>query len=165
MKNLILSVLILCSLTGCKWIKSLGPEESFFCKINGEKFRPQKDDSPIGGWGSKPLNVEWKKEDSLLAIGVRNNPNFIGLNIKFNSKVIEKGEYQLTNDLKKSIGFFTPDRNSGNVQYNVSQSGVFKITKVEDLKIWGTFEFVCRDSVTKKEYQITEGEFNNLSTF
>ncbi|MFT4805633.1 MAG: hypothetical protein ACI9YE_002855 [Psychroserpens sp.] len=165
MKALILSLILSLSLSSCEWIKSLGPEEPFFCKINGEKFRPQKDDSPIGGWGSKPLNVEWKKEDSLLAIGVRNNPYFVGFNIKFSSKVIEKGDYQLTSNLTKSIGFFTPDRNSGNVKYNVSSTGVFRITKVENLKIWGTFEFVCQDSISKKEYKITEGEFNNLSYF
>ncbi|UBM58097.1 hypothetical protein LAG90_14925 [Marinilongibacter aquaticus] len=165
MKKILFTLILSLALQSCDWIKSLGPEETFFCKINGQKFRPDKDNSPIGGWGSKPLEAKWIMDDSLLTIGVRNNPLFIGFNIKLNSKTLKEGEFILSNELKHSIGFLTTNRNASNVIYYVSTSGKFVLSEIDGYNISGTFEFVCKDSTNNKEYRITEGEFNKLSYY
>jgi hypothetical protein len=166
MKALTLSLILSLSLSSCEWIKSLGPEEKFFCKINGEKFRPDKDNSPIGGWGSNPIRIEFDKENGWLAIFVRNIPNSISIitQIPKEDGLLEK-EYLLSNDLTKSKAYYNLNFAEENFKELISESGKFTITKIEGYNIWGTFEFVCRDSITKKDYKITEGEFNNLKTF
>jgi len=165
MKSTLFSLILATTLTGCTWFENLKPKEIFYCKVNGEEFRPDKDTSPVGGIGSDPLKVQFIKDDSLLVIDVRNNPKFIGFNIKMANGFIKKGDFALRNTLKESNGFFTSDRNATQVEYYNSTNGTFTITKIDGYNLSGTFEFSCKNAKTGKEYKITEGEFNNISYY
>jgi hypothetical protein len=168
MKTLILSLILSLSLSSCAWIKSLGPEEPFYCKINSEKFRPQKDDSPIGGWGSKPLKASIDKDYHWLYIQAINSPELISISIKLNQdNKVEIGEYQLVNDISNTSASFYLDYTAEPNQRErlVSTSGKVTISKVEGIYIYGTFDFSCKSTKTASEYKITEGQFNKLSYF
>ncbi|WP_165372104.1 hypothetical protein, partial [Emticicia agri] len=65
-------------LTGSSFLDSLLPKEEFFCRVNGEKFRPEKDDSPVGGIGSDPLKVSWNRQSKNLSIYVRGKGKLVG---------------------------------------------------------------------------------------
>jgi hypothetical protein len=167
MKALILSLILSLGLSSCKWIKSLGPEEPFFCKINGEKFSPEKDDRPIGGGGAKPLRASFNKDTGVLFIAVRNSPREMSLLLKFDTKIIQKQSFTLESANESSKAYYLTDNSFSSSQIHdlISTKGTANITKIDGFNIWGTFEFVCQDSITKKEYKITEGEFNKLSYF
>ncbi|UBM58098.1 hypothetical protein LAG90_14930 [Marinilongibacter aquaticus] len=165
MKKILFTLILSLALQSCDWIKSLGPEETFFCKINGQKFRPDKDNSPIGGWGSKPLRVEYNKGTKILFISVRNSPKVISLVILLEDNVLSLNEFSLSNDSLSSKGYFTPDNGRIPLIKTISSRGRLEITKIEGYNISGTFEFVCKDSTNNKEYHITEGEFNKLSYY
>lgn len=161
MKNIIAVLFLTYCLSSCNWIPP-GPNAPFFCKINGKNFRPEKDTSPIGGIGSDPLNVTVDEKDGGITIYVRNDPNFIGITLIPENKILEKGIFKVNN---KHIGIFSPDRTANNVDYIVAQNGNFEITKLGDKKISGTFEFTCKSTKTSKEYKITKGCFNNLTYY
>jgi len=168
MKALILSLILSFSLSSCDWIKSLGPEEPFFCKINDEKFRPQKDDSPIGGWGSKPLKTSIDKEYHWLYIQARNAEKLITVSIKLNSNnEVSEGSYSLTSSNLESNASYYVDYTAAPpiLEELKSQEGEFVIEKKEGFNLFGHFQFNCKSAITGKTYTITEGEFNKLSYF
>ncbi|UBM58102.1 hypothetical protein LAG90_14950 [Marinilongibacter aquaticus] len=164
MKKVLFTLILSLALQSCDWIKSLGPEETFFCKINGQKFRPEKD---VGWGGSGSLEASWNKDDETLFIYSRNSPQVITLILFFDSKKPSKKEFNLFPDSLSSKGYYLHDgRYSIPFPENmISQSGKAAITKVDGYYISGTFEFVCKDSTNNKEYRITEGEFNKLSYY
>ncbi|UBM58100.1 hypothetical protein LAG90_14940 [Marinilongibacter aquaticus] len=166
MKKVLFTLIFSLALQSCDWIKSLGPEETFFCKINGQKFRPDKDNSPIGGWGSKPLSAVWNTDSGRLFIYARNSPKVITLTLIFDNPILHVRNFELGLDTGISRGQFTPENQYDKpVRSNISLSGKASIKKMENYKISGTFEFVCKDSTNNKEYCITEGEFNKLSYY
>ncbi|RYU93090.1 hypothetical protein [Emticicia agri] len=78
MKAMILTCFLCFLLTGSSFLDSLLPKEEFFCRVNGEKFRPEKDDSPVGGIGSDPLKVSWNRQSKNLSIYVRGKGKLVG---------------------------------------------------------------------------------------
>ena len=149
----------------CK--KTINPKkEAFYCKINGKEFIPEVDKSPIGGVGSSPLKISWDRTNGWFYINALNRPNFIGIIIKLapNQDIVER-EYLLTNDLKGSKGYYSPDSSAPTTEDLISTTGKVIITKIEGTTIWGTFEFNVKSSKTNQEYTITEGQFNELRYF
>jgi hypothetical protein len=138
--------------------------ETFYCKVNREAFRPDKDNSPVGGIGSSPLSIQYNNQTKTLTIYSRNNPRFVGLKIVFVNSV-EVGSYTLSSDVNKNIGIFTPDRTLQNPDDIYSNTGIFTIAKIDGFNISGAFEFNCTSSKTGKEFKITEGQFNNVSYY
>lgn len=139
--------------------------ETFYCKVNGEAFRPRKDNSPIGGIGSNPVRVTYSKNDSTLTILVDGETEFIGLRLKLNSKLIEKGNYNLGIDNLLSRGTYSPNRKDTQIDYLYSNSGIISLNTIDNFNLKGTFEFTCKSNKTGKEYKVTEGQFNNISYY
>ncbi len=141
-------------------------KEAFYCKINGKDFVPEVDKSPIGGVGSNPLKISWDRTNGWLYINALNRPNFIGIIIKLSpNQDISEGEYLLTNDLKGSKGYYSPESSAPSTEDLISLSGKLTITKIEGTTIWGTFEFKVKSIKTNQEYSISEGQFNELRYF
>ena len=159
-------LLISTTLTGCTWFENLKPKETFYCKVNGEKFRPEKDNSPIGGIGSDPLRVQFNKDTGVLFISVRDSPREISFIILTGQTTLKPSEHILTNEIPKTKAYFTPDNSADKVPEDIiSNSGKFIINKIDGYNISGTFEFTCKSAKTGKEYKITEGEFNDISYY
>ena len=150
---------------GCK-TKIDPKKEAFYCKINGKEFIPEVDKSPIGGVGSSPLKISWDRTNGWFYINALNRPNFIGVIIKLspNQDIVE-GEYLLSNDLKGSKGYYSPDSSAPSPEDLISASGKVIITKIVGTTIWGTFEFKTKSIKISQEYSITEGQFNELRYF
>ena len=168
MKALILSLILSLGLSSCEWIKNLGPEEPFFCKINGEKFRPEKDDRPIGGGGRPPLYSTIDKDSHWLYIQARNAEKLITISIKLNSNnEVMEGDYTLTSSNLESNASYYVDYTAAPPIFEElkSQGGKLVIEKIEGFNLFGHFQFNCKSSITGKTYTISEGEFNNLSYF
>ncbi|UBM58096.1 hypothetical protein LAG90_14920 [Marinilongibacter aquaticus] len=164
MKKVLFTLILSLALQSCDWIKSLGPEETFFCKINGQKFRPDKDDRSFGSGGSGPLSVSYDVKRKLLTIYCSNNPQFVGLAVYFKN-TISKGTYVLDSNTETDLGIYSPKWNITNADFTYSESGVVVIDDVNDYHISGTFEFNTKSLQTGKEYRVTEGEFNKLSYY
>jgi hypothetical protein len=137
--------------------------ETFYCKLNGEAFRPDKDNSPIGGIGSSPLRVQFNKDNGTLFISVRNSPREISLLLLNTGRALKTGSFELLNDSLSSKGSFTPSNNTSPVEDILSNSGQLNISKIDGFNISGTFEFTCKSNKTGKEYRVTEGQFNSIS--
>lgn len=166
MKSTLFSLILATALTGCTWIENLKPKETFYCKVNGEKFRPERDTSPVGGIGSDPLRVQFDKDTGVLFISVRNSPKEISFIVLTNQTTLKVSEYALTNDISKSKAYFTPDNSSDKIPEDIiSSEGKFSITKIDGYNLSGTFNFSCKSVKTGKEYKITEGEFNDISYY
>lgn len=163
MKLILILFFLSISLSGCSFIESILPKEKFYCKINGERFRPEKDDSPVGGIGTNPLTVTWNKQSKNLSIYVRGNGKLIGLKLLMPNSDIEVGKYILTNDKLLNVGMFSPNNNTPYPTDLFSTTGEANITKVAGYNLSGTFFFTCKDS--NKEYKITKGEFNDISYY
>ena len=150
---------------GCK-TKIDPKKEAFYCKINGKEFIPEVDKSPIGGVGSSPLKISWDRTNGGFYISALNRPNFVGIIIKLspNQDIVE-GEYLLSNDLKGSKGYYSPDSSAPSPEDLISASGKVIITKIVGTTIWGTFEFKTKSIKISQEYSITEGQFNELRYF
>ncbi|UBM58103.1 hypothetical protein LAG90_14955 [Marinilongibacter aquaticus] len=163
MKKILFTLILSLALQSCDWIKSLGPEETFFCKINGQKFRPEKD---VGWDRSGSLEASWNKTTGVLFITVRNSPKEMSLLLVYNSKNLKEQSFTLEPNTPASKAYYTPNNGYSKPVYDIiSKSGRATITKVDGYYISGTFEFVCKDSTNNKEYRITEGEFNKLSCY
>lgn len=164
MKLLLILFVLTISLSGCSFFESLLPKEKFFCRIDGEKFRPRKDNAPVGGIGADPIRRYGSIKDTLFTIYVDGENQFIGLTIKAHSlNKIDVGKYLLTNNGKGSHAIFTPDIGAIKPEIIYSNSGVINVTKAEGLKISGTFEFTTQtNNRAFKEYKITKGRFNGL---
>ncbi|RYU96564.1 hypothetical protein [Emticicia agri] len=166
MKAMILTCFLCFLLTGSSFLDSLLPKEEFFCRVNGEKFRPEKDDSPVGGIGSTPLRVEWYKDKKTLFISVRDSPREIGFIILFPNEQIEVQSFLLKPDINASKAYFTPSNShSAPVENIISQEGTFTVSKIDGYNLSGTFEFTCKSAKNGKEYTITKGEFNDISYY
>lgn len=166
MKATLISLFLATALTSCTWFDSLKPKETFYCKVNGEKFRPEKDNSPIGGIGSDPLRVQFNKDNGTLFISVRDSPKEISLIILTAQTTLKVSDYLLSDDISKSKAYFTPDNSADKVPEDIiSNSGTFKITKIDGYNLSGTFEFTCKSAKTGKEYKITDGQFNDISYY
>ncbi|UBM58099.1 hypothetical protein LAG90_14935 [Marinilongibacter aquaticus] len=168
MKKVLFTLILSLALQSCDWIKSLGPEEPFFCKINGQKFRPEKDTRSFGWGGVGPLNVTVDKEFNWLYIDATNTPQLIYISVKLDANnKIELGQHIMYNDIGKTSGSYFVDftQEAGKRNRMLSKTGIVTISKVDGYKICGTFEFTCKDSTNNKEYRITEGEFNKLSYY
>jgi hypothetical protein len=68
MKLLLILFVLTISFSGCSFFESLLPKEKFFCRIDGEKFRPRKDNAPVGGIGASPIRRYLLQKDSLFSI-------------------------------------------------------------------------------------------------
>ncbi|UBM58101.1 hypothetical protein LAG90_14945 [Marinilongibacter aquaticus] len=166
MKKVLFTLILSLALQSCDWIKSLGPEEPFFCKINGQKFRPDKDTRSFGWGGGAPINISWNKDTGYLFISVTNSPRVVSLILSLDTKIVEKMDLTFNGNTNSSKGIFTPEKIYSKPTIDlISTSGKASITKVDGYHIWGTFEFTCKDSTNNKEYRITEGEFNKLSYY
>ena len=166
MKATLFSLFLATALTSCTWFESLKPKETFYCKVNGEKFRPDKDNSPIGGIGSDPLRVQFDKENGWLSILVRKLPNSMTLIIKVApNETLKLDDFLFTNDVKLSKAYYNLNYAEQNAVALISQSGTFKITKIDGYNLSGTFEFTCKSAKTGKEYKITDGQFNDISYY
>lgn len=153
-------------LMGCSLLESIKPKETFYCKVNGDKFRPDKDSSPVGGIGADPLKVSFDKEKGYFSIIVRNSPNSISIYLNLpKNEVLTAREINLTSDVNGSKAYFTKDYAELSKEQIISESGKFSFTKVDGYNISGTFEFTCKSAKTGKEYKITEGEFNDISYY
>lgn len=150
-------------LFACK--TSINPKnQSFYCKINGQEFIPEKDNSPIGGVGSSPLKISRDTQNGWFSIYSWNTPIFIGLTLKVpTNATLEIKDYILGSDLKESKAYFTNNSTLPVSDYLISSSGKITITKIEGTKFWGTFEFKTKDTKTNQEYVVSEGQLNNLS--
>lgn len=161
MKNLVIVLIAVISLSGCGLIGPKDPE--FYCKIDGKKFIPQNDDN-FGG--VSPLRVNFNKTSGSLWINAINSGKSITLYIKFPNQVISTGTFRLESNSKPNIGIYAPNYAYSDTRYN-SESGNITITKFTDSKINGTFEFTGIDSLSNKKSTITEGKFdtyvNNLN--
>jgi hypothetical protein len=145
--------------------KTINPKkEAFYCKVNGKEFVPEVDKSPIGGIGSSPLKISWDGVNGWYYISALNRPQYVSIFIKLPSnQPISVGEYILGNDLKGSKGYYTFDYSAPVSEYLISSTGKVTITKVEGVKIWGTFEFRVKDNKQNIEYIISDGQLNELS--
>ena len=159
MKNSILLYFVVISFgfSSCNWLPP-SPNEPFYCKVNGKKYRPQKTDFVS-------LKATWNSKDGSLYISTRNSPQEIGLFIFMKNKELSISDYTLSNDKLATKGLYTPNNGEIPSQNLISTSGNVSITKVEGYNIWGTFEFTCKSTKTGTEYNITKGEFNNLSYY
>lgn len=168
MKTALSTLLLATFLSSCSWFDSLKPKETFYCKVNGDKFRPDKDTSPIGGIGSNPLRVSFDKEKGWLYIDVRNTPKLISIALKldYNEYPMIK-DYQLSKNTSNSNAIYYPDYAALPTirEQLFSDSGVFRITKIDGYNLSGTFEFTCKSAKTGIEYKITDGEFNDISYY
>lgn len=161
MKTLFFSIILWVFCISCDRINP--KNEPFYCKINGKQFIPETDNSPIGGVGSTPLKVEWDKVNSWFYITALNTPNYVALIIKLpQNETIKVGEYLLGNDLKGTKASYSYNSSSPISEYVVSYSGKIIVTKVEGTLISGTFDFKTKSVKTNTEFDITEGQFNNL---
>ncbi|RYU93218.1 DUF6252 family protein [Emticicia agri] len=166
MKTTILIGFLAFTLTGCSFIKSLKPKETFFCKVNGEKFKPDKDTSPVGSIGSDPLSVQFDRTNGWFSIVVRKVPNAISLIIKvIPNEPLELKEYKLSDNTQQSKAYYNLNYAEQYSEALISNSGIFRITKIDGYNLSGTFEFICKSAKTGKEYKITNGEFNDISYY
>jgi hypothetical protein len=168
MKPFLLSFLLATCLSGCGFIESLKPKEDFYCRVNGDKFRPDEDNSPIGGIGTSPLRVSLDRNYNWLYIEARKSPQSVTILIKLNQdNLIKENEYSLENNTTKTFATYYTDYTAlPSVRERlISTKGILRITKVDGYNLSGTFEFTCKSAKTGKEYKITKGEFNNLSYY
>lgn len=168
MKNIISTLLLAILLSSCSWFGSLKPKETFYCKINGIAFRPEKDNSPIGGIGTDPLKVTWDKTYNWLYIQARETPQLLSISIKLSpNEFVSEKEYLFENDLKKTSANYYLDYTLDPTKREllISNSGKIIITKIDGYNLSGTFEFTCKSAKTGIEYKITNGEFNNISYY
>jgi hypothetical protein len=168
MKPFLLSFLLATCLTGCGFIESLKPKETFFCRVNGEKFRPEKDDSPIGGIGSDPLRVTLDRKYNWLYIQARKSLQYISIVIKLDQdSAIKVNEYTLVNEITKTHASYFVDYTAhpSVLEELISINGVVRVTKIDGYNLSGTFEFTCKSAKNGKEYKITKGEFNDISYY
>jgi Family of unknown function (DUF6252) len=162
MKHILLSLILVFGLLACNW-RPPSPNEPFYCKVNGKNFRPEKDNSPIGGIGSDPLRIIWEKNDGTLFINARNSPIEITVFIIFPNKEVKIGSYSLKNEANSSKGVFTPNISANKIEDINAFEGNCIIEKINGNEISGTFEFTCKSLNTGKEYKITKGCFNKLT--
>ena len=168
MKKIAVFFILLTSvgLPSCTWFSSLKPKETFYCKVDGKAFRPDKDKSPIGGIGSDPLKVSFDKEKGFFSIIVRNSPNSISIYLKLIPKEdLNIQKVDLTSDINGTKAFYTIDYAEANKEQLISQSGKFSFTKIDGYNLSGTFEFTCKSAKTGIEYKITDGQFNDISYY
>ncbi|RYU93095.1 DUF6252 family protein [Emticicia agri] len=164
MKLLLIFFALTISLSGCSFFDSLLPRGKFFCKIDGENFKPRKDDAPVGGIGASPIRRYLNLKDTLFTIYVDGENQSIGLTLKARSlDKINVGKYLLKNNNKNSHAIFNPDRRAHKQEIIYSKNGYINVTKSEGFKISGTFEFTTEiNNRAWKEYKITKGQFNEL---
>ena len=147
---------------GCK-TKINPKKESFYCKINGKEFIPEVDKSPVGGVGSSPLKIEWDKVNNWFYISALNTPNYISIKIKLPSnESISLGEFIIGSSMNSTKATYAFDSSGPVSEYLLSTSGKVIITKIVGTSIWGSFEFKTKNSKTNTEYNITEGQINEL---
>jgi hypothetical protein len=164
MKNTsILIIFFIASLFGFSCRKNNpGPNESFYCKIDGKAFRPDND----GDIFFEPLLVQWAKplkqfyftvQGSRYSLDIytvfENNENFIEKSYSIN----EEFSAQLVGDLINSNGIQKRE-----VFKSFPNSGRIIFTKIDSLshRVSGTFEFEVKNE--RKTISITKGQFNDV---
>lgn len=162
MKSLIVFVSILV-LSSCNLFVP-SPNEEFYCKINGKKFRPSKSSSS-STLSSDNFQVSWDENEGGLSIRARNNPNGIYIILVFEDKNIKIGRYALSKELTKSKAYYTPNRNSSSPTDCISKDGFIEITKKDGYLLSGKFEFNAEHPNSGVIYNITNGEFNKISYY
>lgn len=157
----LISIFLLFIMVSCGIFKYEKPKEIFYCKINGEVFRPEGE-KYIGA--KSPMTVRYNPDKKVLTIDCINKSKYLGLSILidtlyiFPKKIIFiKGDFFLS-------GIYNPINDTRNSKNFYSEEGEFIITSRNEKGINGTFNFICIDPDTKKEYKITDGEFNDLVT-
>ena len=156
MKNLFLFLALATFLVSCSIFSPKPESEPFYCKVNGKAWRPAKRE-PLSFIYN--LKGDWYKKNGRFNILAVHYPALVGFSIKISE--IKIGQYQLENDILKSRGFYSPSSEPNRVTLN-STKGILTITKCDETKVSGTFEFNVYDDLTKKEIKITKGQFNDL---
>jgi hypothetical protein len=150
--------LIIFSLSSCQLFEPKPESEKFYCKVNGKAWRPEKASYSL----ASPLSAEWDKKNERFKILAYNYPQYVWLSLKIDSNGLKIGEYNLSKDVNLSIGYHAYDYSVKNNEVLISKDGNVKITKIENNKVSGTFEFTTYSDTKKKDYKITKGQFNDL---
>jgi len=160
MKNLIKIICGILLLTSCQLFSPRPESEPFYCKINGKGWRPEKKTLPTVS--ANPLIAEWNKKGRFNILAY-NNEETIGLSIKLEPNVqLKIGQYvfdKISSGTSADYYYNSYERPSERL---ISNSGKMEITKIENGKVSGTFEFTCYSDIKKKTYKITKGQFNDL---
>jgi hypothetical protein len=170
MKNLktVTLILLVSSFSSCQLFGPKPESEEFYCKIGGEKFRPDNGgdvffealllqlDQTNNRFNITALNSEDgdKKMDVLLSVPTKN-------------KVLKVGRYAITQEGSGfcSKGYISINGSNKNHDYKAyPSSGYIEFTKVDTLKrrVSGTFAFKAKSIYTNDEIAVTDGQFNDV---
>jgi hypothetical protein len=149
--------LIICLFSSCQLFEPKPESEKFYCKVNGKTWRPEKSSYSL----SSPISAEWDRKGKFKILAY-NYPQYVWLTLKVDSNGPQVNEYKLSKDITLSTGYHSYDYSVKNSEVLLSKDGYVRITKVENNKISGTFEFTSYSDIKKKDYKITKGQFNDL---
>jgi hypothetical protein len=165
MKNTsILIIFFIASLFGFSCRKNNpGPNESFYCKIDGKAFRPDND----GDIFFEPLLAQWDLKNKMFYFIVYGNDSH---SISISSKFQKNEDFGLKkyNVNREFIANYNGDLiliNGSNVHekfQSFEDSGFIEFSKIDTTKrrVSGTFEFKLKNE--RKTVSITKGQFNDV---
>ena len=140
------SILIIFFISSCSIFEPKPESEKFYCKIDGKAWRPEKASYSL----SPPLSAELDKKNERFKVLAYDYPQYVWLSLKVSSSGLEIGKYDLSKDANLSIGYYSYDYSIKNNEVLISKDGNVKITKIENNKVSGTFEFTVYSNVKKK---------------
>ncbi len=142
------------------------PNEPFYCKIDGKKFRPDNG----GDIFFQALLAQKDKQNNIFDITVYSEgKGWIGIFLKFKNIQTEFKEktYIMGEEVKGH--YSTPEKtingvSSSTTYESYSQSGYIIFSKIDTLKqeVSGTFEFKAKDKISGDIISVTNGQFNNV---
>lgn len=145
------------------------PNEPFYCKIDGKKFRPDNG----GDVFFEPLLAQINRDFHFFYITANNSKyGNKSMSVSFSitldsSNRIKPISYKIGVDAKAncSTGYIMINGNNKNHDYKyIENSGKILITKVDSVKqlVSGTFEFEARSIYTDEIVKVTDGCFNDV---
>lgn len=147
---------------GCKKKAGLFAPE-FFCKVDGEKFKPKKSD-----FKSSPLDIDFY-DDTLILIRAVNSPKvvFIGVRdengIGMRTYTLSEADY-----ISNTSGVASFDDNLSTDEFKTSKTytGEIEILNIDyDKKVLNAkFEYEAYNDVKKEKVKITDGKINAYFT-